>query len=331
MPFSCKAFTAFSLVSQADPVNSKDRDRAGRESSCMSNIRVGTASWSDKSLIDSGLYYPSEAKSPEQRLRFYAAHFPIVELDSSYYGIPTETSARQWAERTPEGFKFNVKAFRIFTGHQTPPAAIPPDIRAQLPQSEKKNVYYKDVPVELRDELWKRFADALLPLRQAAKLGAIHFQFPPWLVYNRDSLAHVLECRERMPLDLLATEFRSASWFNERHREHTLAFQRDHGLTHVVVDEPQGFKSSVPLVWAATNPELAVVRLHGRNAETWEKKGLQVASDRFNYDYSDEELAAMVDPVRQLAHQVTETYVIFNNNYSDQGPRNASTLRRLLD
>lgn len=293
-------------------------------------IRIGTASWTDKSLVDSKLYYPSSANTAEARLRYYAADFPLVEIDSSYYGIPTRAMAQAWVERTPADFRFNVKAFRIFTGHQTAPAAIPKDIREALPATGKKNVYYKDLPAELRSELWERFRLALEPLHQAGKLGAIHLQYPPWMAFHPDSFAHVQDCREQLADYRLAVEFRNASWFNERHRQRTLDFERELGVAHVVLDEAQGFASSVPAIWEATSPELAVVRLHGRNAETWEKKGLKASSERFNYDYSEPELAEFKQPVKRLAGQVAEVNVIFNNNYQDQGQRNALTLSRIL-
>src|SRR5205814_1839208 len=86
----------------------------------MANILVGNSSWTDKSLIDSGCFYPASARTPEDRLRYYASQFPIVEIDSSYYGIPIEQNARLWVERTPPEFVFNIKTYRLFTRHQTP-------------------------------------------------------------------------------------------------------------------------------------------------------------------------------------------------------------------
>lgn len=292
---------------------------------------VGTAGWTDKSLVESGKFYPADVKTAEARLHYYATRFPLVEVDSTYYGLPSERNARLWAERTPEGFKFNVKAFRLFTGHSTPLAALPKDIREQL--SDRKTLYYKDTPDELRDELWKRYLGALEPLREAGKLGALHFQFAPWLGFHPESIDHLEECRSRLPAAsyTVATEFRNRSWFDERHLERTLELERSHNFVHVTVDEPQGFGSSVPPVWEVTHPELALVRLHGRNAETWNKKGLKVASERFNYDYSESELKALSEPLQELAARVRRTEVIFNNNYQDQGQRNGRLLQRLLD
>jgi uncharacterized protein YecE (DUF72 family) len=295
----------------------------------MGNIAVGTASWTDKSLIQCGRYYPPEAKSAEQRLRFYAAEFPIVEVDSSYYAIPGEQTARAWVERTPADFIFDVKAFRLFTLHQTAPRVLPKYICESLPQT-KKLLYYKDMPGELLDALWNEFRNALLPLKEAGKLGAVLFQFPPWFLANKTSLAHIGECVERMQGFRLAVEFRNETWFYERTRERTLAFERSHGIAHVVVDEPQGFKSSIPAIWEVTSPELAVVRLHGRNRETWEKRGLAAASERFNYLYSDEELVELARPIAALSDKAASVHVLLNTNHEDQGQVNARRLLKAL-
>ena len=128
----------------------------------------------------------------------------------------------------------------------------------------------------------------------------------------------------------MAVEFRNASWWTDRNRDSTLAFERERELVNVVVDGPQGFGTSVPAVWEATSPDLAVVRLHGRNAETWAKKGLKRSSDRFNYDYPDTELKSLARSVETLAERVSVTHVVLNNNYQDQGQRNAKTLMRLI-
>lgn len=293
----------------------------------MSKILVGTASWADKHLVDCGKYYPPEVKTAEERLRYYAADFPMVEVDSSYYGLPTPSMVSAWAERTPPGFVFNLKAFRLFTGHQTPPKVLPKELRQPF---GSKNLYYKDLPEELRQELWARMREVVQPLREAGKFGAWHFQFAPWLAFHPENFAHIEECRRQLPDDLIAVEFRNPSWFTERHRRRTLDFQRDLGLAHVVVDAPQEVKFTVPAVWEVTQPRLAVVRLHGRNRETWNKPGLTHSSQRFNYDYSQAELQELVEPIEALSRQAAQVDVIFNNNYEDQGQRNGKQLRLLL-
>jgi len=172
-------------------------------------VLVGTASWSDKSLVASKKFYPKEASTPEARLRFYATQFPLVEVDTSYYAIPLAETAQAWADRTPAHFTLNVKAFRLFTGHATSPSVLPPDLRAELPETQKPNFYFKDVPTPLRDAIWQRFKDSLEPLRTAGKLGMVHFQFAPWILRNRDGHAHVARCVEVMKDYTLSVEFRN--------------------------------------------------------------------------------------------------------------------------
>jgi uncharacterized protein YecE (DUF72 family) len=291
-------------------------------------IRVGTTSWTDKQLIDSGLFYPPEVKTAEARLRYYATQFPIVEVDSSYYALPSERNARLWAERTPVGFLFDVKAFRLFTQHQTPPEALPADLRHALGEIGKKKVFFRDVPEELREELWRDFRDALMPLKQAGKLGVVLFQFAPWFVYGRERLDHILACAEKLAGLRLAVEFRNKSWFGE-HTGEVLAFERAHGLAHVIVDEPQGTSASIPAVWEVTCPEVAVLRLHGRNRETWQQKGL-TAAERFNYLYNAAELSDLTARIRPLARQAEQTHVLFNNCYRNYAQRNALELQTSL-
>ncbi len=293
-------------------------------------ILIGTASWADKSLIDSGLFYPASVKTPADRLRFYAGRFPLVEVDSSYYALPSARNAALWIERTPPDFVFNVKSFRLFTQHQTPPSVLPADIRIALGPPPSNNFYYRDLPEELLGELWRRFRIAVEPLRAAGKLGVILLQFPPWFVYRPSHLEHISQCAERLAGYRLAIEFRHRSWFEGERRAEVLQFERDHDLIHVVADEPQGFSTSIPAVWEATSAAIAVVRLHGRNRDTWNQKGLASSADRFNYLYSLDELRELASPIQQLANSAQQTHIIFNNNFGNYAQRNASELQQLL-
>jgi uncharacterized protein YecE (DUF72 family) len=295
----------------------------------VNDILIGTASWTDKTLIGCGRFYPKEARSAESRLRYYATQFPVAEVDSSYYGMPTPANAQLWAERTPQRFVFNVKAFRLFTGHQTAPIVLPKDIQQALGPDVPSTLYYNDVPGEIRDELWRRFSEALEPLRQAGKLGAVHFQFAPWLLRNREGMGHVRKCVERMEGYLLSVEFRNKSWFEGDGGSKTVAFERELGVVHTIVDGPQGFANSVPTVWEVTNPALALVRLHGRNKETWNIKS-SAASSRFNYWYSADELTQIVPDIRRVAGLAGTVHVLFNTNYEDQGQVNARLMRQVL-
>jgi len=295
----------------------------------VSNIRIGSASWTDKTLIECGRFYPKGCTTAEARLRHYATQFPLVEVDSSYYGLPTPQNAQLWAERTPPDFVFNVKAFRLFTGHQTSPIVLPKDIQQALGPNPPQTLYYQDTPAEIRDELWRRFIKALAPLKDAGKLGTVHFQFAPWLIRNREGMAHVRHCVEQMPGHLLSVEFRNTIWFDGDRLEKTLAFERELGVVHTIVDAPQGFANSVPGVWEVTQPKLALLRLHGRNKATWNIKAA-ASSSRFDYWYAPEELDAMIPEIRHVSSLADSVHIVFNTNYQDQGQVNARLMRQLL-
>ena len=307
-------------------------DGKGPAAQAAKPIRVGTSSWTDPTLLKSG-WYPDEAKTPEQRLQYYAERFPLVEVDSSYYGMPSERNAALWVERTPPGFTFNFKAFSLMTGHGAPLRHLPKIVRDSLPEefgAGKRQIYLKDLPEAAQRWLWDSFESALAPLRDAGKLGAILLQFPPWFHISRENKRYVEQCRTSLPEDSLAIEFRNASWLSERNAPETLRMLADNGLTYVCVDEPQGFKSSVPPVTAVTNPALAMVRFHGRNAEAWQAKDVSVA-ERFQYLYDQKELAEWAPEIQKLAEQAEQTHVLFNNCYSDYGVRNAAQLAAMLD
>jgi uncharacterized protein YecE (DUF72 family) len=288
----------------------------------MGEIEVGTASWTDKTLIASG-WYPATATTPEKRLAYYARQFPVVEVDSTYYGPPAEQTTRLWAERTPADFTFNIKAFSMLTGHPTKVSAIYKDLR---PETDKKNVYPGDIPPQAYEEIWTRFLSALDPLVEAKKLGALLFQFPPWFGIRRSNKEYVLEvvarCRPLRPV----FEFRNASWFDGANENETLDWMRAHRLPFVCVDMPQGYKSSVPPVVAATSPELAVVRFHG-HSDKWTSKNIQ---EKYGWDYSRDELSGWAPKLRELADQAATTQVLMNNCHGDNAQRNATTLIELL-
>ena len=286
-------------------------------------ILTGTCSWTDKSLVDSGRFYPAKVKSAEERLRFYADEFPLVEVDSTYYGLPSERNAALWVERTPENFTFDVKAFRLLTQHPTPPRSLPKDVREALPTTlqQKTNLYPKDLIRETVDDVWTRFESALLPLDSAGKLGVIVFQFPPWFLPGGENRDYLGEAKARLPQYRIAIEFRNEAWLAERNAERTLRFLRDNELPLACVDEPQGFRSSVPPLVSVTAP-VALLRMHGRNYETWEKKGI-AAAERFDYLYSEEELEEWTPRVQRLAEGSREVHVLINNCRHDYAVRNA--------
>ena len=286
----------------------------------MRQIRVGTASWTDRTLIASG-WYPPEADTPEQRLRFYARQFPLVEVDATYYALPAEQTAQAWAERTPDGFTFNVKAFSLFTQHPTPVRALPADLREAASASGKDRVYLKDVDPAVADQAWDRFLAALEPLHSAGKLGAILLQFPPWFPIGRGRKDYILSCAQRVAPRRICVEFRNRTWMTEDNQAETLEFLASHQLPYVCVDEPQGYPSSIPPVLAVTS-DLAVVRMHG-HSDKWDSKDIY---ERFGYEYSPKELAEWVPKIRDLADRADTTHVLFNNCYSNYAQVNARQL-----
>lgn len=289
----------------------------------MARIRIGTAGWTDKSLIDSG-WYPPEARSPEQRLRYYAGQFPLVEVDSAYYALPAERAAAAWAARTPDGFTFNVKAFSLFTQHPTPVRMLPADLREAAAKTGKDRVYLKDVDPEVTDQAWERFLAALEPLREAGKLGAILLQYPPWFPISRANKDYIVACAQRVAPRRVGVEFRNRTWMSEDNQKETLDFLAGHHLSYVCVDMPQGYPSSIPPVLAATS-DLALVRMHG-HSDQWESKDIQL---RFGYRYDDGELRQWAGNVRRLAQDAAETHVVFNNCYRDYAQVNAGQLASL--
>jgi uncharacterized protein YecE (DUF72 family) len=289
----------------------------------VGQILVGTASWTDKTLLESG-WYPPEASSPEARLRYYAEQFPLVEVDSTYYTPPNERNSELWAARTPDYFRFNIKAFSLLTLHPTRVDALYKDLR---PDTDKRNVYAKDLDAKIIDQVWERFLSALEPLHKAGKLGALLFQFPQWFTIRRSNKDYLLECKERVAPYRLCIEFRSATWFkDEQTTEETLDFLRSYGLPYVVVDMPQGHASSVPPVVAATTPDLSVVRFHGHSGK-WDSRDIY---DRFGYLYDEDELRPWAPRIRALGEQTRETHVLLNNCYRNYAQTNARQLAALL-
>src|SRR5947209_996394 len=289
----------------------------------MGRILVGTASWTDKTLLESG-WYPPDVTTPEDRLRYYAEQFPLVEVDSTYYTPPNERNSALWAARTPDYFQFNVKAFSLLTQHPTRVSALYKDIRARLAEQgaepTKPNIYAKDLEPKIVDEVWERFLSALEPLHDAGKLGALLFQFPQWFTIRRANKDYLLECKERAAPYRICIEFRSATWFSdEETTAETLDFLRSYALPYVVVDMPQGHASSVPPVVAATAKDLAVVRFHG-HSDKWNSRDIY---ERFGYLYDEDELDPWAPKLREVAAQTQDTHVLANNCYRNQAPTTA--------
>lgn len=305
--------------------------RAGPMPARVGNVLLGTASWTERTLVESRTFYPAAVTTPERRLRYYARHFPLVEVDATYYALPTAERARAWDVRTPPDFTFGVKAYAAMTGHPVELARLDRDLVAGLPAAlrKKRRVYPRELPAEVRDEIWRRFRAAVRPLEHAGKLGYVLFQMPKWFAPERESRAFLEALRERFPGPPLAVEFRQAGWMTDARREKTLGLLAEHGLVYVSVDEPQGTPASVPPVAAVTSDALAVVRFHGRRLETWTRPGVGT-TERFRYLYAPGELAEWVEPIRGLARRTRNVLVLMNNCYRDHGVQNAKELADLL-
>ncbi len=294
------------------------------------DTRVGTASWTDRTLVRDTDWYPQRSMSAEDRLKYYASQFDVVEVDATYYYPPTQELVGLWAERTPADFRMDVKAFALLTHHPARPDAVWDDVLAHLPadHADRRSIYLSHLPEAGVDLAFERFADALLPLHSAGKLGAVFLQFPKWFTNRRDNRRYLDSLADRLPEYDVAVEFRHGSWFSGESGPKTLQQLERQGLAYVCVDEPQGFDSSVPPVIAAT-ADLAVIRFHGHNADAWEATGISPA-ERFRYLYSEDELATWAPRVAELSASASDTHALFNNCYQDYGVRNARQLADLL-
>jgi uncharacterized protein YecE (DUF72 family) len=316
----------------ADPIEDAAREPL-KLPDAAGPIRVGTASWTDPTMTAAGVFYPDGADTAEERLAYYASRFTLVEVDSTYYALPSERTAKLWVERTPPDFTFDIKAHALMTGQPTETKRLPKAVRDELPEDTKAKarVYAKDLPDDLREEVWRMFVAGLEPLREGDQLGSVLLQYPRWFFTGSEQRETILEAKERLARDDIrcAVEFRNATWFNDKNVDRTLRFLTDNKIPFVMIDGPQGFKSSVPPLDWVTAPDLAVVRFHGRRAETWEAKGVPTV-ERFRYLYSEDELAEWVPRIQKAAREARETHVLMNNCYANYGSTNARELAKLL-
>ncbi|CCH17244.1 DUF72 domain-containing protein [Micromonospora lupini] len=287
----------------------------------MGVIKVGTSSWADQTLLRSG-WYPRSANTPAGRLAFYAGRFPLVEVDTSYYAVPVPETTHGWVDATPDDFTFDVKAFSLFTGHPTPVAALPRDLR---PAAGPSRIRRRDLPEQAYDELWARFRAALDPIAAAGKLGAVLLQFPPWLARGAAAERRIVELAQRCRPWRVAVELRHGSWFDGAATATTLDLLRAHDLSLVCVDMPQGHPSSVPPILTRTS-EPAIVRFHG-HSDAWRDGDKQ---DKFRYAYDESELRDWAGRLAELAADVDDLHVLFNNCCAGQAQRDATRLAQVL-
>ncbi|MFF2483055.1 DUF72 domain-containing protein [Paenibacillus sp. NPDC058071] len=267
-------------------------------------IEIGLAGWGDQDR----LYGPGV--KAKDKLREYAKHFPLVEVDSSFYAIQPKERFEKWTAETPDSLHFIVKAYQGMTGHQRGPAAA------------------KEQETEA---MFAAFRESIEPARQAGRLAAALFQYPPWFDCTRENVGILREARRLMDGVPCALEFRHQSWFLPEYREKTLAFMKAEGWIHSVCDEPQVGLGSVPTVLQATDSEMTMVRFHGRHAAGWNQSGAPNWRDvRYLYRYSGDELRDWKDMLQQLEQQSRRVCVVFNNNSGGDAADNAKEMMALL-
>ncbi|WP_030259914.1 DUF72 domain-containing protein [Streptomyces violens] len=288
----------------------------------MSGIAVGVCGWTDPALVRSG-WYPAGSRDAEGRLRYYAERFPVVEADATYYALPSARNSALWAARTPPGFRFDVKAFSLLTGHPTRAAALPADLRPAFARGPRNP---RDADPALLDEVWARFTGALDPLRSADRLGTLLFQFPPWLAPGARAEKYLAQCAERTNGWPVAVEFRHPDWWRPDTADRTAALLSGLGMAAVAVDMTQTLPTSVPPVTPVTSPATAVVRFHGRS-DAW---GTGSKEDRYRHTYTTAELAEWIPRIRAMAERSATVHVLFNNCCGDAAVRAAETMQELL-
>jgi uncharacterized protein YecE (DUF72 family) len=267
----------------------------------LGQILIGTASWTDHEP-----FYPADVTGTE-RLSWYAERFPYVEIDSSFYRVPGSRMSAGWVQRTPDHFVMGIKAHKSMTLHER----------------------QDGVPVPPSEATLRDFENALYPLRESGKLGAILYQWPPWFKPSPQSFDELLKTRERHPDDQVAIEFRHRAWGEPETWDRVVDLLSEARLTYCCVDEPQHGSGTMSRVVAATTPKLAMIRLHGRNAGTWYKR-VEKTGHRFDYIYPPHEIEEISANVRLLAQLSESVHVAINTNNNSQGPINALALAEIL-
>ncbi len=297
----------------------------------MGEVHVGTCSWTDPTLIAAGTFYPRKDMSAEERLKFYARNFDVVEVDSTFYAIPSEKVVGLHTERTPDDFTIHYKAFGLLTQHPINPTRLPKNIKAMLPEEalRKQRLYFNEIPSEAKDMAFQMFESALRPADSAGQLGVVIFQYPPYFTYKDSNKEYILQCKERFPQYRLAVEFRHSSWLSEERQKDTFKFLEDNELAYISADEPQFDGRTIPPVAKATS-DIAYIRMHGRNKENWFRRGIPTV-ERYAYEYSDEELGEWLDKIKGLMFETRQTHVMFNNCFGDYAIRNARRMMKLLE
>jgi uncharacterized protein YecE (DUF72 family) len=265
------------------------------------SIHIGLTGWGDHPTL-----YENQP-STTSKLTSYAAHFPVVEVDTAFYAIQPEKNYHKWIKETPDVFSFVIKAFQTLTGH------------------DRKQLTHQDMKL-----LMDAYAQSIAPVLEANKLKAILFQFPPWFSISKENINRLRFIRDHLSTYPLALEFRNKSWFLPEYREKTLQFMKEEGWIHSICDEPQAGEGSVPTVLEPTDAK-TIIRFHGRNIHGWNKNGREDwRAVRFLYRYNKQELEEWVRWIGELKKKTKDITILFNNNSGGDAAHNAKQLIGLL-
>lgn len=265
-------------------------------------IYIGVTGWGDHDSL-----YPGQISSRD-KLKAYAGHFPIVEVDSAFYAIQPKRNAEKWINETPSTFQFIVKAYQGMTGHMR-----------------------GEIPFENKQAMFRAFKESLEPYIESDKLAMTLFQFPPWFKCIRENVDYLRWCKHEMGELPCALEFRHQSWFSSQYRQKTLDFLTIEKWIHSICDEPQSGEGSIPTVLKVTTPEKVLVRFHGRNLHGWQKRNAEDWREvRYLYRYNQQELQEWAYSIRELANDTKDVYLLFNNNSGGDAADNAKEMISLL-
>ncbi|KZE67746.1 hypothetical protein AWM68_18430 [Fictibacillus phosphorivorans] len=265
-------------------------------------IKIGVTGWGDHDSL-----YP-DGTPARDKLAVYSGHFPVVEVDSSFYAVQPVKNYEKWVAATPKDFSFVVKAYQGMTGHS----------RGKLPFESVK-------------EMFEAFVISMQPVIEAGKLDMVLFQYPPWFDCKKENVQMLRNAKEMMGDIPVALEFRNQTWFSEEMKEKTLSFIKEEGWIHTVCDEPQAGTGSIPIVMY-TSHEKTLVRMHGRNVYGWNNQGQPNWREvRYLYRYNDVELIKWKERIEKLASETNSLTILFNNNSGGDAADNAKQMIDILD
>lgn len=293
-------------------------------------IYVGTCSWADPNFVKEGHFYPRGVQSdPQARLRYYSTVFPTVEVDATYHALQPAERAANWVSWTPGQFVFSVKAFALFTGHETNPKRLPKEIFSLLPERlrDPEQVDASTLPEEILIACWDYFATFINEFKKTGKLGHVLFQFPKGQGYTPELFAHLDRWEPYLRSWPVAVEIRHFGWLRGRARDELMTYLRDRGYAYVVPDMVQ--MAYLPPPDVEVTAPWSVIRFHGRNPAMAERRA--PTNRVYDYSYTEEELRPWAQTVKDLSQQVERIHLLFNNHYRGQSARNAREIALMLE